>query len=579
MNRFDDFFSSNSPKGKASADLVLINGRIYTVDSDSPWAEAVAIKNGRFCAVGKSAAVSELADGDTTVIDLNGRFAMPGLYDMHTHPDLALGPRYAGYLDVGIENPTPDQIKAAILDYAASRPGDGWVYGSHFVRYTFRKAGLEPGQAWLDTIMPDRPVAILDRMWGTMMANSRALEAAGITADTPDPRNGYLERDSITGQPTGMLIDGAYALIHAAMPPTPDDALQKAYLDGIHYQSAHGVVGTKYVHVCERRLDALKRIDDAGRLTLRTEAAISWQDDIFPVKRRWQLLSGERHYYRSSRLSANAVKFHFDGTVEPRSSFLLTPWSDDSSWRGKLNLTPEHITAMLVDMDRRGIRVIAHCTGDAASDIFLDAVAEARRINGMPGVRHQCAHSSILHENNLKRFHDLNVTAEFSPVAWFPSKYLSGARTGYRQDRLERAYNINGVLAEGGNAVIGTDWPVSHINPWIGMETLVTRENPWGEEDGRFYGEPITIPEAIEVMTLNGARAMEIDDYAGSISVGKSADIIVIDRDLFDLEPLGNIHDTQVLATLVEGEVVYDAPGLFVDAGQSPVWQSPPPDL
>lgn len=411
------------------------------------------------------------------------------------------------------------------------------------------------------------------------MVNSRALEVAGITADTPDPRNGYMERDSISGEPVGIMIDGAYALIHAAMPPTPADALQRAYEDGIHYQSARGVVGTKYVHVCEHRLDALKRIDDAGLLTLRTEAAISWQDDIFPVRRRWQLLAGERHYYRSARLSANAVKFHFDGTVEPRSSFLLTPWPGESDWRGKLNLTPEHIKAMMVDMDRRGIRVIAHCTGDAASDIFLDAVAVARRVNGSPGVRHQCAHSTILHENNLSRFRDLNVTAEFSPVAWFPSQYASGARTGYGQNRLERAYDIKGVLGCGGNAVIGTDWPVSHINPWIAMETLVTRENPWGDVEGQFWGEPITLPQAIEVMTLNGARAMEIEDIAGSISVGKSADMIVLDRNLFERSPKGHIHDTQVLTTLLEGEAVYDAVGLFKDSGQTATWQSPPPDL
>ena len=192
------------------------------------------------------------------------------------------------------------------------------------------------------------------------------------------------------------------------MPPFAQHVLQSAYRDGQHFQSARGIVGTKYVHVCEHRLDALKALDNAGQLTTRVEAAISWQDDIFPVRRRWQLLAGERHYYRSNRLNANSVKFHFDGTHEARSSYLASPWPGEASWRGHLNLTREHITDMVVDMDRRGIRVIAHCTGDGASDIFLDAVAIARYKNGKSGVRHQCAHSTlILHICALESSHGL----------------------------------------------------------------------------------------------------------------------------------------------------------------------------
>jgi len=362
----------------------------------------------------------------------------------------------------------------------------------------------------------------------------------------------------VSGEPTGLLIDGAYALIHAAMPPTPVPVLRAAYRDGVRYQSARGVVSTKYVHVCENRLNALQSLDQAGELTLRVEAAISWQDDIFPVRRRWELIAGERHYYRSARLNANAVKFHFDGTVEPRSSYLITPWDGgNTTWSGKLNLTPEHLADMLWDMDRQGIRVIAHCTGDAASDTFLDAIEQARRKPGGLGVRHQCAHSTILHGGNLKRFRDLGVTAEFSPVSWYPSKFVSGARSGYGPERLKRAYDIKGVLEAGGVAVIGTDWPVSPIDPWIALETMVTRANPWGESEGRF-GEPISLKQAIDVMTKNGAWSMDIEHEAGSLEVGKSADVIVLDRNLFEVEPQGNIHSTRVDLTFMQGQLVHD---------------------
>lgn len=559
----------------AFADLVLVNGRIYTGDPGLPWCSALAVARGRIAARGERADVEHLIGAQTKIVDLGGRFAMPGLYDMHTHPDLALAPRYAEDLDIGIVDPTPDQVRDAVRAYAAKHPEREWIYGQYFVRYTFRQAGLVPGRDWLDTVMPDRPVALLDRMWGTMMVNSAALARAGIGPDTPDPANGYLERDPVSGEPTGLLIDGAYALIHAAMPPTPVPVLRAAYRDGVRYQSARGVVSTKYVHVCENRLNALQSLDQAGELTLRVEAAISWQDDIFPVRRRWELLAGERHYYRSARLNANAVKFHFDGTVEPRSSFLITPWDGgNAGWAGKLNLTPEHLAYMIWDMDRQGIRVIAHCTGDAASDTFLDAVEEARRRPGGLGVRHQCAHSTILHGGNLKRFRDLGVTAEFSPVSWYPSKFVSGARSGYGPERLRRAYNVKGVLEAGGVAVVGTDWPVSPLDPWIALETLVTRANPWSEVEGRF-GEPISLAQAIDVMTKNGAWAMDIEHQAGSLEVGKSADVIVLDRNLFEVEPQGNIHSTKVDLTFMQGQLVHDR----LNENSEAVWRGEAPSL
>lgn len=577
MTAPDRFRSSNSPSDRF-AELLLHNGRFYTLDPAQPWAEAVAIRDGRLLAVGRREEMEYLIGPDTLVRDLEGAFCMPGLHDMHTHPDLALNPRYADDLDVGIEDPTPDQLAKAIRDYADSHPGDGWVYGQYWVRYTFREAGLKPGREWLDSILPDRPVALLDRMWGTMMVNSRALELAGIDASTADPRNGYLERDELTGEPNGLMIDGAYALIHAAMPPTPAKVLRQSYREGVHFQSSRGVTAAKYLHVCENRLDALKYLDDAGQLTLRVEAAISWQDDIFPVRRRWELLSGERHYYRSARLSANAVKFHFDGTVEPRSSFLITPWPGEDAWRGKLNLTPEHITDMVVDMDSRGIRVIAHCTGDAASDVFLDAVAEARRRNGFSGVRHQCAHSTILHPGNLKRFRELDVIAEFSPAAWYPTPFASGARSGYGTDRLKRIYDFKGVLAAGGIAVFGTDWPVASIDPWLALETLVTRQNPWND-DPACFGEPISLEQAIRVATLNGAYAMGLETLTGSLEAGKSADFIVLDRNLFEQPARNFIHRTEVQLTFVEGRPVYDRLGQFSDTALAAVWQGEPPRI
>ena len=571
--------AAQNQAGDDAADIVLQNGRIYTVDRDNPWAEALAIRGGRLVAVGAAEKAQQFAGENTHVIDLGGRFVMPGLYDMHTHPDLALAGKYDDQLTIGIEDPSPDDVRNAILVYAKARPDREWIYGHYFVHFTFRKAGIRVDRHWLDAFMPERPVAIHDRSWGCLLVNSKALEVAGIDRETRDPGNGYIQRDELSGEPTGVLVDGAYSLIYKAMPAPAPFALQSAYRDGQHYQSARGVVGTKYVHVCEHRLDALKALDNANELTTRVEAAISWQDDIFPVRRRWQLLAGERHYYRSSRLNANAVKFHFDGTHEARSSYLATPWPREQSWRGHLNLTREHITDMLVDMDRQGIRVIAHCTGDGASDIFLDAVAAARKTNGNSGVRHQCAHSTLLLNRNLRRFAELDVTAEFSPVGWQPIPFAFARRDAFGEERMDRAYNFRGVLDAGGVAVMGTDWPVSAFDPWIGFEAMITRRDPTGRHDGAFYGDGISLDEAIRVMTINGAWSMGIDDVAGSIAVGKSADLIVLDKNLFEEEVHRNLHRTRVLLTMIEGQVAWDAGSFFGPADIDAAWSAPEPEV
>ena len=232
---------------------------------------------------------------------------------------------------------------------------------------------------------------------------------------------------------------------------------------------------------------------------------------------------------------------------------------------------------MVVDMDRRGIRVIAHCTGDGASDLFLDAVAVARQKNGHSGVRHQCAHSTLLLDKNLRRFAELDVTAEFSPVGWQPIPFALARRDAFGEDRMKRAYNFRGVINAGGNVVMGTDWPVSEFDPWIGFESMITRQDPTGKYKGSFYGEGIDLEEAIEVMTLNGARSMGIDDVAGSITVGKSADMIVLDRNLFDTDPAGSLHKTKVLTTLIEGQLAWDSQSLFDSVGNKPVWSEPLP--
>lgn len=568
MPRSQDYRSSHAgPDPRGPADLLLHSGRIWTGNPARPWASAVAIRAGRFVAVGDDAEFSARER-----VDLGGRFAMPGLYDMHTHPDLATMMAYNEDLEIAEDLP-PDALAARIGEYAARHPSRPWIFGAYWVRYQFRRAGVAADRHWLDGVIADRPAAIMDRSWGAALVNTRALEAMGITPDTPDPGNGYIERDPFSGEATGILIDGAYALVQAAMPPTPIEVLERGYRDGLHFQASRGVVGTKYPHVCERRLEALRRLDRRGMLTARVEAAISWQDDIFPVRRRWELLAGERHHFRSERLNANAVKFHFDGTFEARSGYLADGWSGNETWRGHLNLTPAHLADMVVDMDRRGIRVIAHCVGDAASDIFLDAVAEARRRNGKLGVRHQCAHCTVLLRQNLARFAALDVVCEFSPVGWYMYPFAERRLGAFTAEQQTRFFDFRGAVDAGAIVVMGTDCPVSSLDPWLGFEAMLTRESPIdGAEQRRIPGGVLTLEEALHVLTGNGAKAMGVEDSAGSVAIGRSADMIVLDRDPFAHEPRGWLHASGVDLTLIEGQVVWDRQGAFDGGPLQAAW-------
>ena len=225
-------------------DFVLTRGRVYTGNPRQPWCSDVAIGGGLFLAVGDASIGAKYAELGVPTVDLGGLFVMPGLYDMHTHPDLALASKYGDQLTINKEDPTPDEVQDFILQYAATHPDAPWIYGHYFVHFTFRKAGITVNRHWLDRFMSARPVAIHDRSWGCLLVNSKALELAGIDKSTPDPGNGYIERDAHTGEPTGILVDGAYSLIYKAMPPASQHVLQSAYRDGQHFQSGRGVVGT-----------------------------------------------------------------------------------------------------------------------------------------------------------------------------------------------------------------------------------------------------------------------------------------------------------------------------------------------
>lgn len=536
------------------ADTIYKNGKIYTVNPAQPWAQAVAIKAGRFVAVGSNYDVEVWIGSKTEVIDLEGGFVMPGIYDMHQHPDLALVPEMMGQFNVP-EMATPEQIKQMVLEHAENNPGDGWIVAHGWEPPPFMEADVEPGMAWLDSFIPDRPVFLVDRSRVYNMFNSRAAELVGISKETRDPRHGYFKRDPITGDLAGLVIDGAQAPFWTALPPVSQAVYEEAYERAVKMLAANGVVGVKFSHMNVSMIEAVHQLDEDGKLTLRCETHLSWKDDIGPVTGRWDYIAGQRLMYRSEYVNPNGVKFHFDGVTPARSGYMLQPYRD-SDERGTINLRPAEIKDVVAYLDKIGIRVDAHCIGDAAVRLFLDAVEHARQVNGPNGPRHQSTHTTWVHPEDRARFKELNVIPEFSPIFWFPSPASVGLKTLLNDDQVASVFPIAEVLAAGGRGVIGTDWPVTPLNfTWVGLEALVTRANPWGDLPGT-WGTPIPLEQAIQMLTLNGAWAMELENETGSIETGKSADFIVLDRNLFEI-PANDIHNSKVLGTVFMGKPVY----------------------
>lgn len=543
-------FASNFSFPQEIADIVYKNGSIYTVNSHQPWAEALAIKSDRFIYVGNNSGVEELIGPETKVVDLNEQFVMPGLYDLHVHPDLLFEPKYTNQiqtLPLG-----PEELKTEILEYANNNPGDGWIFGGTWAPDLFAGAGIEPNAKYLDSFISDRPVALLETGRHVMMVNSLAMQLAGIDKNTYTPDHGIVVRDD-QGNPTGEFANGAQSLFSHVLPQATWQQFSQCYNEAQALLNSYGIVGARSQHVNTDRLKAVQFLERQGELTIRYDMSISWKNDLhFSVEDRAELISGERHRYRSKHVNANFVKFHFDGTPASKSGYFLDPYRGTENHFGMLNETTEEIMDLMVQLDRQQISAQIHVIGDAAARIALDAIEHARKINGPNGPRHMLAHTYALHDDDVKRIAELNIVAEFtfnlvSPDMKDGMNYFVDEVVA--QSTGPRLLNIKPVLESGGKAVFGSDLVVSpNPNPFPAISELLDRDSPW---------KSITVEDAILMLTLNGAWAMYLEDIAGSIEVGKYADFAVLDNDLFKI-PAFEVRNINVLLTVFEGKVVYE---------------------
>ena len=537
------------------ADTIYTNGKIYTVNEDHPWVEAVAIKDGKFLKVGTTSEMELTKGEDTKVIDLGGKFVMPGVVDAHVHPydvylqDYMGNLKFSNLLDA-------EGIAQAIREYAAANPEKKWIKGGVYGAGAF--PGAKMTKEWLDEVVPDKPAYMWDEFGHNATANSKALELAGITSETPDPPLGVVDKDPVSGEPTGYLSETGMGLVGRLLDRATPETYQKAMERSLKEIQAWGVTSFIDMSVNKEVIDAYFNLDKSGELPFRVNTALAMNEysaEIITAEEARTILP-EMVKRSSDKINTNNFKFWGDGTPISYTSLLVDKYADKNTY-GEVTMN-EDMRADAIQYLGQGISGHIHTITDGTIRYVLDLVEEARAQYPGKVKRFHMGHCMLIHPDDYKRFIELDVVAEIGPAMWYPSPVKPIIEGKLGAERAKNWFNIRAMLDAGIKVAWGSDWPAGtpDANPFRGLEALITRAHPWGESEGS-WGTPISMEEGLQILTMGGAYAMQKEDEIGSIEVGKYADMIVLDRNLFEINP-ADISDIVVETSIFNGEVRYE---------------------
>jgi predicted amidohydrolase YtcJ len=546
----------------AAADTVFVNGAVYTADAARSWATAVAVRGDRIVYVGDDATARNYIGKGTRVIELAGRMLLPGFQDSHVHP--ALAPNPATQLDVGgLE--TEAEIVERIRQHALAHPGKPWVVGTGWAEAAFLPSG-QPTRAALDAAVPDRPAFLTNNSQHMGWANSRALALAGVDANTPDPANGRIERDA-SGQPTGVLQEAAMELLRHVIPPLTVAEQGENLLASMREMQRHGI--TAYADAAARPafIEAYAALAGAGRIDMRVRIC-QWFDPAGADEAQVQAAIRWREVFARTSVDAGCVKIVLDGAYGSHTVALQEPYSDEPEkfGTGKLFVEAERLRRVVTMLDAAGFQLHIHTLGDGAVRTALDAIAAARKANGPRDARHTLAHLALIDDADLRRFRELGVLANMSPV-WNrgdPWETVFAPKL-FGPERSANLYRTRSLLDAGAVLVWGSDWPVTGVDALDGIETATTRRYPGGktpegaDDVAWIPAQRVTLPEAITAYTAAGAYLLHAEHERGTIAAGKLADLIVLSGNPFAVPPLA-IHALEVDLTLIGGKPVFARP-------------------
>jgi predicted amidohydrolase YtcJ len=436
------------------------------------------------------------------------------------------------------------------------------VVGGQWTSDFFRNHDIPSPRAFLDAVSTEHIIYLDDDAGHNAWVNSAALALAGINRDTPDPEGGTFVRDA-DGEPNGLLYESARTPIWSLKPALTTAQYRSALAEALRQANRYGLTGVNEARAMPDVLEAYRQLDEAGELTAHLVANHQTPREVRNYPLDIDGIVAARDKYQSTHLHTDFVKIFLDGVpTASRTALMLDDYIVDEDHpqptRGMLMVDPDTLKRDLIVLDKLGFTVKIHTAGDGSVRVALDALQAVREANGPSGLRHELAHAGFIDAQDLPRFAELGVTADLSPYIWYPSPIIDSV-VGAIGPRGLDYFPVRGLLDSGANVLMGSDWPsaAKNLSPWHAIEALVTRRNPFEDNDETLWAEQaISLEQALAIATTGGAKAMRLEQLTGSVEVGKSADFIILDRNLFEV-PIRTISDTQVEQTWFEGLPVY----------------------
>lgn len=531
------------------ADIVLSSNTVFTGVSKEPIPASIAIVGNKIAAIGSEEEIAPYIGKNTKTFQYHNKLIMAGFYDFHLHVMLgSLANESVNLVLAKSEEMAAEMVRA----YADARPEVEWIIGFTWDAGYWDDPKL-PNRFSLDRILPARPVLLFHAEGHYVWVNSRALELANITKDTEEPSFGRIERDE-HGEPTGILYESAIGLVADQALAFSQEKKNKLFQDFLDLARKYGVTsaGDLYGLELTEKMDdyhLFKSFEERGELTARIHLWPALNGDLERAKKL-------RKMYQSDKLAVSGLKQFIDGVITGYTAFLLEPYADNPSINGSTTFPPEVIKQWVVDADREGFGIRFHAIGDGAIRLALDAFEEAREANGIRDSRHAVEHIEVIHPDDIRRFKQLEVIASMQP------DHLAQSERGVYTSRIglgreKYVFPINTLKESGAKLAIGTDFPIGSLNPMLPIYRAITRVDNSGLAENVWHAhEQISLGDALYAYTAVPAYGSFRDHELGTLEVGKLADIIVLDRDLFQI-PAEEILDAKIILTVVDGEIVY----------------------
>ncbi len=539
------------------ADLVMLNGGIYTVDKNRSWAEAAAIVDGVIVAVGSNDDIQPYVGTDTEVIDLDGRMAMPGIHDSHVHP--LEGGYEQVYCNLWGENGT-DAIISKLQACEKNHEGE-WFNAVGLDLGSFGLSG--PDKSILDGLSQDKYIFVDGSDGHAALVNDKILELVGIDENSVAPEDGVIERREGSKEPNGTLRESSRDLVDKIRPKRDLDTSLRAMRGAVQRMNSFGITSAYDVWVGEHEMQIYKTLDDEGQLSMRVLGAII-DEGIYEkaVGENFERLLRDRGVYETDHIRFNSIKIMVDGVFEGETGAVLEPYLTTDN-RGPLYRELDDMSARVKRYYDMGMQLHFHAMGDRAVREAMDAIEYARE-NGdetLKHSRHTISHLGLVDASDHPRFAELNIGASVTMVWASTDEWTHNLEIpALGIERVNELYPIRSIKAAGGTILGGSDWNYGDLDPLLSIETAITRDDPWGpvsESEYEIFGdEKVSLATMIDAYTINGAWQIHAEDVSGSIEAGKRADIAIYDRNLFEID-VYEISEAKVDLTIFDGRVVY----------------------